>query len=237
MRKLHYLAPALTFGVLLMTLGTAAHADEDARALVKRVLDAVPNTPFTAKATLTSDRGWVRELELSHKRVGDVDAAYMEVTSPMDLKDTRFLLFDRVTGRDEQYIYVPTAQARRAGEQRDAQAAVPGLRLLRLRHGAPGVRRLHLQLRRRGDRQRTALQAGAERAEERRRRSVQQEHSGHRSDRSADRAHAVLRRVGQAVEGVDAARRSRRSRATGHPWCRRWRTSRTSTGRRSRSSR
>jgi outer membrane lipoprotein-sorting protein len=83
-------------------------ADENsARDLVKSVFDQVPQPPFTAKATLTSDRGWVRELDFSHKHLGDVDASYLEVTAPMDLKDTRFLLYDRVVGRDEQFMYVP----------------------------------------------------------------------------------------------------------------------------------
>lgn len=92
---------------LALLAGTVARADDAARDLVKRVLDSTPKTPFTAKAKLTSDRGWVRELELNHKHVNDVDAAYMEVTAPMDLKDTRFLLLDHVVGRDEQFIYVP----------------------------------------------------------------------------------------------------------------------------------
>jgi len=85
-----------------------AGADEDsARDLVKRVFDQIPQASFSAKATLTSDRGWVRELDFSHKHLRDFDAAYLEVTAPMDLKDTRFLLYDRMVGRDEQFIYVP----------------------------------------------------------------------------------------------------------------------------------
>lgn len=85
----------------------AGAAEDGARALVKSMFDALPTTPFTAKVKLSSDRGWVRDLELSHKHLNDLDASYLEVTAPMDLKDTRFLLFDRVVGRDEQFIYVP----------------------------------------------------------------------------------------------------------------------------------
>jgi hypothetical protein len=94
---------------VLLLAASAGRADDggDARDLMKRVLDAVPKTAFTARAKLTSDRGWVRELTLSRKHIGDLDASYMEVTSPMDLKDTRFLLLDRPVGRDEQFIYVP----------------------------------------------------------------------------------------------------------------------------------
>jgi hypothetical protein len=98
----------VAFGIAILAAAASARAEDTAaRDLVKRVLDSVPKTPFTAKAKLTSDRGWVRELEMSHKHMDDLDAAYMEVTSPLDLKDTRFLLFDRVIGRDEQFIYVP----------------------------------------------------------------------------------------------------------------------------------
>lgn len=100
--------------LLVMIAATAiavappARADENsARDLVKNVFDHIPQAAFSAKATLTSDRGWVRELDFSHKHLGDVDASYLEVTAPMDLKDTRFLLYDRVVGRDEQFIYVP----------------------------------------------------------------------------------------------------------------------------------
>jgi len=93
---------------LLAPQGSRAADNRDAAGLMKGVLDAVPKTAFTAKAKLTSDRGWVRELTLSHKHLNDLDAAYMEVTAPMDLKDTRFLLLDRVVGRDEQFIYIPS---------------------------------------------------------------------------------------------------------------------------------
>jgi outer membrane lipoprotein-sorting protein len=92
--------------------------DAAARALVQKVRDTAPKTPFAAKAKLTSDRGFVRELDLKHKHLNDVEASLMEVTAPMDLKDTRFLLLDRETGQDEQYIYSPAARrAVRVGTQ------------------------------------------------------------------------------------------------------------------------
>jgi len=98
---------ALACGALLAIASSASADDGDAHALVKQVMDAVPKTALSAKARLTSDRGWVRDMEMRRKHVNDLDAIYMEVTSPMDLKDTRFLLFDRVEGKDEQFIYVP----------------------------------------------------------------------------------------------------------------------------------
>jgi hypothetical protein len=100
---------AVVWVVLVVTV--PAHGEEDgARDLVKRVLDAVPKIPLTATATLTSDRGWVRELTMSRAFVNEADVSYLEVTSPLDLKDTRFLMFDRVQGRDEQFMYVPTVK-------------------------------------------------------------------------------------------------------------------------------
>jgi hypothetical protein len=96
---------------LVLALATAGSAQDDAAFdLVKRVRDALPKTPLFAKGKMTSDRGLTRELELSHKHMNEMEASYMEVTAPMDLKDTRFLLYDRESGRDEQYIYVPAAK-------------------------------------------------------------------------------------------------------------------------------
>jgi len=93
----------------LAVFAAAARADE-AYDLVKRVLDAAPKATLTAKGTLTSDRGWTRELTVSRAHVNDYDAWYMEVTAPLDLKDTRFLLFDRAEGKDEQFMYVPSVK-------------------------------------------------------------------------------------------------------------------------------
>src|SRR5690606_15896460 len=47
------------------------------------------------------------------------------VTSPMDLKDTRFLLLDRAEGRDEQFMYVP--QVKRAMQVSDETRKQPFL--------------------------------------------------------------------------------------------------------------
>jgi len=109
MRLVHG-AAALTV-VLLMSAAGARADDSAARDLVQKVRDALPTVPFMAKGKMTSDRGWTRELELSHKHLNnDIDASYMEVTAPMDLKDTRFLVFDHKVGRDEQWIFVPQAK-------------------------------------------------------------------------------------------------------------------------------
>ena len=97
--------------VIMAALSPASRADESALDLTKRVRDTAPKAPLFAKGKISSDRGLVRELELSRKQLNnDVYASYMEVTAPMDLKDTRFLFFDHKTGRDEQFIYVPAAK-------------------------------------------------------------------------------------------------------------------------------
>ena len=103
-------ASRLVTGALLLAASVGRAADTvDARDLMRRVLDAVPKTAFTAKAKLTSDRGWVRELDAQPQAPRTtLDASYMEVTAPIDLKDTRFLLLDRAVGRDEQFIYIPS---------------------------------------------------------------------------------------------------------------------------------
>lgn len=119
--------PGVVWVAALMVLGSsgAGRAADDAHALVKAVLDAVPKVSLTARASLTSDRGWVRELALSRAFVNDADASYLEVTSPTDLKDTRFLLLDRAEGRDEQFMYVP--QVKRAMQVSDETRKQPFL--------------------------------------------------------------------------------------------------------------
>jgi outer membrane lipoprotein-sorting protein len=93
---------------LLLPCAAAFAQDLSARDTLQKVIDSVPRIPFTAKAKLSSkSRGWVRELDLMYKHLDNADASYMEVTAPMDVKDTRFLLLDREPGPDEQWIYVP----------------------------------------------------------------------------------------------------------------------------------
>ncbi|MBI3783707.1 MAG: outer membrane lipoprotein-sorting protein [Deltaproteobacteria bacterium] len=100
-------------GMALVLIGiaglpAAARADgEEAHDMMKRVLDAVPKVPFKARGKLTSDRGWDREVILMRANQEGMEKIYLEVTSPTDLKDTRFLLFDRLEGNDEQYMFVP----------------------------------------------------------------------------------------------------------------------------------
>jgi outer membrane lipoprotein-sorting protein len=103
-----YVSVAAVLAAWLLMPGAARAQDENARALLDKVEASIPHIPLMGKATLTSpSRGWAREMTLMYKRIGDVDASYMEVTSPLDVKDTRFLLLDHEHGADEQFIYVP----------------------------------------------------------------------------------------------------------------------------------
>ena len=93
--------------LVLLRYGGAARPDDiTARDLLKSVYDSAPRVPFTAEVTLTAPGG-ERRLLLSHKRVGDRHATFMEVSEPDNLRDTRFLLFEQLEGADELYIYLP----------------------------------------------------------------------------------------------------------------------------------
>lgn len=106
------LVSVVAVGLAVVIMAAApGRADESALDLMKRMRAAQPKAEFVAKGKLVSDRGLTREMELSHKHMNDgVEASYIEVTAPMDLKDTRFLFFDHETGRDVQFIYVPAAK-------------------------------------------------------------------------------------------------------------------------------
>jgi len=109
--KLNRVSPAIALFAACTALPMPSWGqDASALDLIKRVREAAPKGPFTARGTLSSDRGWTREFELSHKWTDGVSATYLEVTGPMDLKGTRFLVLDRDTGRDEQHIYVPATK-------------------------------------------------------------------------------------------------------------------------------
>ncbi len=87
---------------------TVAHAEDDAgRALLKQVIDAVPKVPFIAKMVLKSQNGLERDMTLERKPTKEGDATYLEVTAPDNLKDTRFLFFERGPAGTTQYMYIP----------------------------------------------------------------------------------------------------------------------------------
>jgi outer membrane lipoprotein-sorting protein len=93
--------------MMLLFATTAAAQEEDARALIQRALDSLPNTTMKATIELTSSRGWTRSLDVYGKRIDDAMVSYIEVTGPQDVKDTRFLFFERINSPDEQHMYIP----------------------------------------------------------------------------------------------------------------------------------
>lgn len=99
------------FAVLLLCAAAApcfaADSDPAAQALVQSVRDAVPKTTVFSRVLLSSSRGWTRELEISAEDQDGAIASFIEVIAPIDVKDTRFLFFERTNARDEQHIYIP----------------------------------------------------------------------------------------------------------------------------------
>lgn len=84
--------------------------DAAARDLVKKAMDAVPKQSFEGNGTLTSNRGWSREMKLYRKDVNGVESVYIEVLAPQDVSGTRFLMKDRADAADEQFIYIPAVK-------------------------------------------------------------------------------------------------------------------------------
>jgi hypothetical protein len=99
-------------GALALSLAAARAADEDgdAKALVNKVAEAIPRTPFTAKLTLSSSEFSPRELRVSRKYLDGAHGSYLEVTAPDELEGIRFLFIERATEPDEQYIKVKASR-------------------------------------------------------------------------------------------------------------------------------
>lgn len=93
---------------LALVVALAAPAADDARALVQRVVDAAPKVPSVSRMALSTPGGLVRELTVSRKTLANgIDARYLEITGPMNLKDTRYLFYDRGERRDDQFMWLP----------------------------------------------------------------------------------------------------------------------------------
>lgn len=105
---MRHLALALSVLALPLTSRAAEPPADDARALVQRVLDTEPDVPSVSQMQLTTPGGLVREFTVSRKTLADgIDARYLEVTSPTNLKDTRYLFYDHSERRDDQFMYLP----------------------------------------------------------------------------------------------------------------------------------
>jgi hypothetical protein len=100
-----------TLVLVLGTLGAVTAADDGARALVQRVADAAPPVRFVATLGITTTGGLERRFTMSGRPLEDGgEVRYIEVFAPFNLANTRYLLFARPHGRDEQFLYVPTMQ-------------------------------------------------------------------------------------------------------------------------------
>lgn len=109
-RKIRYAIVASVVATLMIGAPMRGGAqEEDAGALVKAVLEALPKIPFNSKLTLTTPQG-NRKIELSSKRVGDARASYLEVVAPEALQGIRFLFLEKDGAPPEQYIKVASAR-------------------------------------------------------------------------------------------------------------------------------
>lgn len=103
----------------------AAGAADDAGALVKQAVDALPKKPFTAKLELKPSSQPQRDIRLDHKLVGGARASYLEVTAPDALAGIRFLFLEHPNGQPEQFIKI--AAARNAVQVKDQVRKQPFL--------------------------------------------------------------------------------------------------------------
>jgi hypothetical protein len=84
--------------------------DSDAKALVSKVVTAIPKNAFTSKLTLSSADVAPRELQMSRKYVDGAHGSYLEVTAPDELEGIRFLFLERANQPNEQYIKVKASR-------------------------------------------------------------------------------------------------------------------------------
>lgn len=95
--------------VVLGLLPRSAVASDDARALVKRVVDALPQVPLKAKLLLSTTQG-PRKIEMNSKRVDGDRRSYLEVVAPESLQGIRFLFIEHAAGPPDQYIKIAAAR-------------------------------------------------------------------------------------------------------------------------------
>jgi hypothetical protein len=101
---------ALVAALVLVGGVVRAEEDGDPRALVGKVLEAIPKQSFVAKMTVSSADFAPRELRMSRKVVDGAHGTYLEVTAPDDLEGIRFLFLERAKEANEQYIKVKASR-------------------------------------------------------------------------------------------------------------------------------
>ncbi|MGH7339946.1 MAG: outer membrane lipoprotein-sorting protein [Candidatus Rokuibacteriota bacterium] len=108
MRPERSLSACIAIAAVLAVRATAAAADDEGRQLIQKVIAAIPKVTLEASATLDSEGGIVRLLDLKRKLTKEGDASYLEVSAPQNLKNTRFLFIERGPEGSLQYIYTPS---------------------------------------------------------------------------------------------------------------------------------
>ncbi|MBX3025784.1 outer membrane lipoprotein-sorting protein [bacterium] len=88
----------------------AVRADDAARDLVRRVLDALPKQTSQATVDLTVKGQPTRTLAISNKIVNGARGSYIEVTAPSELAGMRFLFLQPVDGPAQQYLKVTASR-------------------------------------------------------------------------------------------------------------------------------
>ena len=111
MRTLLY-TTAFLAGACMTSLVAPAWADSevDARALVVKVLDALPKDSFEAKMTVSSADFEPRELRMVRRYVDGAHGTYLEVSTPDELEGIRFLFLERRDQPNEQFIKVKASR-------------------------------------------------------------------------------------------------------------------------------
>ncbi len=99
-----------TLVALSMPAMVGADDDGDAKALVGKVVAAIPRNSFTSTLTLSSPDFAPRELQMSRKYVDGAHGSYLEVTEPDELEGIRFLFVERANQPNEQYIKVKASR-------------------------------------------------------------------------------------------------------------------------------
>lgn len=100
---------SIAFIAALVAAATPAAGEESARELMNRVTDSAPAS-LKASSSLVTSSGQKRDMTVSHKRLGEGAATYIEVIAPGDVAGTRFLLKEKSGGADEQYMYIPAVK-------------------------------------------------------------------------------------------------------------------------------
>jgi hypothetical protein len=104
-RHLRCVGIGLLTAALWITAAPAAAADDaEARLLVQKTLEALPNVPFTAQVRMTGDVRGERKLLFHHKVIEGARATYLEVVAPEFLVGMRFLFRERIGRPPEQHM-------------------------------------------------------------------------------------------------------------------------------------